>query len=164
MASLLLTLGLLGLAFFTGRYFERRHYKSIREREAQFYQQPAVTGIGYDERFLVARSELVIGSVVVSIDYFKQFLAGWSMLVGGELTTYSPLLDRGRREAILRMKEQSPHADIYTNCRLETSRISQGNQNMVGTVEVIAYATALTYGARVDQGEVLPSEIHAEET
>jgi uncharacterized protein YbjQ (UPF0145 family) len=147
MIELIITTGLLILALFTGRYFEARHYRSIKEREANFLQQPAVTGELFDADFDIARSELVVGSVVVSIDYFKQFIAGWQILTGGELTTYSPLLDRGRREAILRMKEQSPHADLYSNCRLETSRISSGQGKNIGTVEVVAYATAITYGS-----------------
>jgi uncharacterized protein YbjQ (UPF0145 family) len=150
MVELIITAALLILALFTGRYFEARHYSSIQRREAHFLQQPAVTGALFDADFEIARSELVVGSVVVSIDYFKQFIAGWQILTGGELSTYSPLLDRGRREAILRMKEQSPHADLYSNCRLETSRISSGQGKNIGTVEVMAYATAITYGRVID--------------
>lgn len=149
MIELIFTAGLLSLAFFSGRFFESRHYRSIKKREAVFLQQPAVTGELFDPNFEVAQSELVVGAVVVSIDYFKQFIAGWKVLTGGELTTYSPLLDRGRREAILRMKEQAPHADIYTNCRLETSTISSGQGKNMGTVEVVAYATAITYGQAI---------------
>jgi uncharacterized protein YbjQ (UPF0145 family) len=149
MIELILTTGLLLLGFFTGRFFESRHYRSIKKREATFLQQPAVTGELFDPNFKIVQSELVVGGVVVSIDYFKQFIAGWKILTGGELTTYSPLLDRGRREAILRMKEQAPHADIYTNCRLETSTISSGQGKNMGTVEVVAYATAITYGQAI---------------
>jgi uncharacterized protein YbjQ (UPF0145 family) len=47
----------------------------------------------------------VSGSVVVSVDYFKRFLAGLRTLVGGRVTSYETLLDRARREAILRCKE-----------------------------------------------------------
>ena len=164
MFQLALTIALLILALFTGSYFESRHYRSIKRREDAFLQQPAVTGELWDERYEVASSEMVVGSVVISIDYFKQFVAGWHILFGGELTTYSPLLDRGRREAILRMKEQAPHADIYTNCRLETSSISSSQQRALGTVEVLAYATAITYGAAIDSPEGQSDEIYAEET
>ena len=161
MFELILTTSLLILALFTGRFFETRHYRSIKQREATFLQQPAVTGEFFDPAFKITQSALVVGSVVVSIDYFKQFVAGWKILTGGELTTYSPLLDRGRREAILRMKEQAPHADIYTNCRLETSTISSGQGKNMGTVEVVAYATAITYGQAItvkadDADEVRP--------
>ena len=139
---------LLASGFFVGRFLEARHYRSIKKREAAFLQQPAVTGEFYDDSFEISNSEVVVGSVVVSIDRFKRFLASWKLFLGGELRSYSPLLDRGRREALLRMKESAPHADIYVNCRLETSTISSGQGKALGTVEVLAYATAITYGAR----------------
>ena len=160
MAQIIVGIALLILAYFTGRYFESRHYRSIKRREERFFAQPAVTGELYDSTYLIENSEFVVGSVVVSIDHFKRFIAGWKLMFGGELSTYSPLLDRGRREALLRMKEGAPHADIYVNCRLETSSISSGQGNAMGTVEVLAYATAITYGARVER---VSSEVRTEE-
>ncbi|MEE3230761.1 MAG: hypothetical protein VX272_06955, partial [Planctomycetota bacterium] len=38
-----------------------------------------------------------------------------------------------------------PGADEYINCRMETSTISSGKGKAMGTVEVIAYSTAITY-------------------
>lgn len=136
---------LLLLAFFTGRHAEHRHYRSIRERERRFLHQPASTAKTWDTRRTVADAKLVVGSVVVSVDHFKRFLARFRLLVGGELHSYSPLIDRGRREAILRMKQACPGAHTYVNMRLETSMISSGAGRAVGTVEVLAYATAVTY-------------------
>ena len=43
------------------------------------------------------------------------------------------------------MKESVPGADEYINCRMETSTISSGKGKAMGTVEVIAYSTAITY-------------------
>lgn len=143
--SLVITLSLLLTAFWSGRYAERRHYQSIRERERRFLNQPALTARSLDADKRVRDARLAMGSVVVSVDYFKRLLAGFRMLVGGELRAYSPLIDRGRREAILRMKEACPGADAYVNMRLETSTISRGAGRAIGTVEVIAYSTAITY-------------------
>ena len=50
---------------------------------------------------------LFLGSVVVSADYFKMFASALRSLVGGRVIVYESVLDRGRREAILRMKEQA---------------------------------------------------------
>jgi uncharacterized protein YbjQ (UPF0145 family) len=44
------------------------------------------------------------------------------------------------------MKESQPDADAYVNTRIETSTISStsGNEGM-GTIEVLAYGTAVHY-------------------
>ena len=67
------------------------------------------------------------------------------MVFGGEMKSYSSIIDRGRREAILRMKESCPDADLFLNCRLETSSISKGKGKVVGCAEVLAYATAVRF-------------------
>jgi uncharacterized protein YbjQ (UPF0145 family) len=67
------------------------------------------------------------------------------MIFGGEMRSYASLIDRGRREALLRMKEQFPSADIFVNCRMETSSISSGQGKAIGCVEVLAFATAIKY-------------------
>ena len=85
--------------------------------------------------------------MVISVDYFKRFLMNFRRIFGGEIKSYSPLLDRGRREALLRMKESHPHADLYLNCRLETSAISNGKGKTTGCVEILAYCTAIKFAA-----------------
>ena len=53
------------------------------------------------------------------------------------------LLDRARREAILRLKESCSGATQVINLRIETSSISKGEGDSIGSVEVLAYGTAL---------------------
>lgn len=89
------------------------------------------------------RSEIAVGSVVVSVDHFKRLFMNIRRIFGGEVCSYSPLIDRGRREALLRMKESCPEANMFLNCRLQTSTISNGKGKSTGCVEVIAYSTAL---------------------
>ena len=80
--------------------------------------------------------------MVISVDYFKRFVAGLRALTGGEVKSFSTLLDRARREAIIRMKQSSPNANVYVNLRLMTSTISgQSTSQSLGTVEVVAVAT-----------------------
>jgi uncharacterized protein YbjQ (UPF0145 family) len=85
----------------------------------------------------------------VSIDHFKRFVSAFRMIVGGEVRSYATLIERARREAVLRMMESRPDADAYINTRLETSTISSatGNEGM-GTIEVLAYGTAVHYDRR----------------
>lgn len=144
MADLIIFLILLALGYGFGRYAEKSHYKSIIEREKRLNDLPAVvTKIPPSDA--AYQTELVSGSVVVSVDYFKRFIAALRNLVGGRVTSYESLLDRARREALLRMKEEAEAlgADYVFNVKLETSRISQNARGNIGSVEVLAYGTAL---------------------
>jgi uncharacterized protein YbjQ (UPF0145 family) len=145
-ADLIIFLGLIALGYFAGSRAERKHYSSIREREEKLLTLPAVTFGRFQGRESVAESRLVTGSAVISVDYFKRLLAGLRALVGGRVKSYESLLDRARREAILRMKEEAPGADAIVNLRIETTSVSKGarsrNQS-VSTVEALAYGTAL---------------------
>ncbi|WPD21850.1 MAG: heavy metal-binding domain-containing protein [Candidatus Electrothrix scaldis] len=137
-----LTLLTLGYAF--GKFAEKRHYRSIMEREKQWMHIPTTTGrrvLGADSK--VKNAHLVTGSVVISVDYFKRILAGLRNIFGGNVQSYETLVDRARREAVLRLKESCPEADQIVNLRLETSSISKGKKNQVGSVEVLAYGTAV---------------------
>jgi uncharacterized protein YbjQ (UPF0145 family) len=145
MYDLIVILILLALGYGFGRYAEKRHYKSILTREKELNSIPAVATrippIGSQN----LNSQLVEGNVVISIDYFKRFIAGLRNIFGGRVTSYETLLDRARREAILRMKEKAKklNAELVFNIKLETSSIYKGKGNSVGSVEVLAYGTAL---------------------
>ena len=61
------------------------------------------------------------------------------------MQSYASVIERGRREALLRMQESAPGADLFINCRIETSTISNGEGKAVGCAEVVAYATAIRF-------------------
>ncbi len=138
-------LTLLLLGYFIGKTNGNNHYKLIKQREKEWIKVPAITSKTYTGETPVERSELVVGSVVVSIDYFKRLLMNLRRIFGGEVSAYSPLIDRGRREAMLRMKESCPDADMFLNCRLQTATISNGKKKSTGCVEVVAYSTAIRF-------------------
>lgn len=138
---------LMALGYVFGTSAEKKHYKSIIEREKQTISLP-VTNIknSYDKNRDIASASIVTGSVVISIDYFKRFLAGLKNIFGGNISSFETLVDRGRREAVLRMKEKAPHSDLIINLKVETSTIGKNiEKNSVDCVEVIAYGTAITY-------------------
>jgi uncharacterized protein YbjQ (UPF0145 family) len=158
MEAIILFLILMTVGYAAGRMAEKKHYQSIETREQQFLSLPTVTlkhapANGRE----VKKVTLVSGSVVISVDYFKRFLAGLRNFFGGRVTSYESLIDRARREAILRMKEMSKGADIIMNLRLETSSISKGRKKAIGSIEVLAYGTAITYGAQSAQATVPPA-------
>ena len=136
-----LALVFLGWAF--GKAAEKKHYRSIHRRENRHLEVPILSASWTDFERPIQRSSLAVGSVVISVDAYKKFFAGLRRLFGGELVSYSPLLDRARREAILRMRASSPDANAFLNCRLETSTISGSSSGGLGTVEVLAFGTAI---------------------
>ena len=139
---------LLLLAYFLGSRLESNNYKSVREREEATKDMVVINFPRFPFEVEIERADLVMGSVVVSHDYFKRFLAQLRIIVGGRIKAYEPLLDRARREAVLRMKEQAlAHGhNTVVNIRLETSRLANSRRGGKGTagVEMLAYGTALT--------------------
>lgn len=127
--------------FIFGRLAEKKHYKSIIKRE-QLTNRLHVIASKYPPQDTPYHQELVAGSVVIASDYFKSFTASLINIFGGRVTPFESLLDRGRREAILRMKHEarSHNADFVFNFKLETTRIATGR---IGAIEVLAYGTAL---------------------
>jgi len=133
----------LGYGF--GSHREKQHYLSIKTREAEMQNVMLFESRHYPSNRRISGGELVQGSVVISIDYFKQFVAGLRKLIGGRLKTYESLLDRGRREAILRMKEEAKElgANQIFNVKFETASISKGASGNIGSVEVFVYGSAI---------------------
>ncbi len=149
--DLILSVGLLllliAVGYICGSLVERRHFQSLRRREAELadilvfalrFPPPAMDS---------CRSVLVCGSVVVGMDYFKKTLAGLKNLIGGSLGAYESVVERARREAVVRMKAEAKeqNANCVFNVRFSTANILSGDRSNKGSgcVEVIAYGTAL---------------------
>ena len=137
------------LGYFIGSWLERRHYRSIEERERAFAHLPLTTFEEPADDAGIMSSGLAQGSCVISVDYFKTFVAGLRNLLGGRVTSYEPLVDRARREAMLRMRESCAGAHSIVNVRMVTATVGGGaNQKRsrgAVSIEVLAYGTAL-YG------------------
>ena len=82
---------------------------------------------------------LVKGSVVQSKHFGKDFMAGMKTLVGGEIQSYTEMLDEARQIATRRMvaNAESMGADAVLNIRYASSAVMQG------AAEVTAYGTAV---------------------
>lgn len=138
---------LIGIAYGIGTLCETAHYMHISRREKELLHLPAVTSKTLELGEDILESFLVKGSVVISLDYFKRILAGLRAIFGGNISAYETLLDRGRREALLRMKEKAREcgADIILNTRFQTSGIGvvTRKKGSIGCFEVLAYGTAV---------------------
>ena len=128
---------MMAIGWYFGTRAERRHLAQLDEQEKHLGHI-----IVSSERFFVPMTnkdgQLVVGSVVIAQDYFKHMVAMVLSLLGKNLTVFEQLLERSRREAVLRLKREAYLAgynQIY-GVRLQSTVIGGG-------VETIAYGTAI---------------------
>ena len=150
-----LSVGLLVVGYGVGQTLERRHYAELHRREALLNRVIAVTLRDMPGLSHAHNPTLVTGAVCISIDYFKRFAAGIRFFFGGRVRAYETIIDRARREAILRMKEEA-HARGYEAVicvRIETARIASSRGDGKGTagMEVVAYGTAVHFADALPQ-------------
>lgn len=133
---------IIGLVF--GRINESNHFKRLARQEADLSDILTVNLKTLPEG-LSRDGVLVTGNVVIAVDYFKKIVAGLKQIVGGRLRTYESLVERARREAIIRMKQQARDmgATAIYNVRLEFSTLGQQPRQAFGGVELLAYGTAV---------------------
>ena len=88
---------------------------------------------------IVEHFGLVSGSTVRAKNVFKDIGAGFKNIVGGELKSYTALMEESRRQAIERMEQQAQQlgANAIVNVRFSTSNIAQG------AAELYVYGTAV---------------------
>ncbi len=135
-------------AWISGGILERRHLKNLLLLESGSRGMLAVTIEDLPPDWHVESCELVMGNVVISQDYFKRFAASIKGIFGGNIRVLEPLLERARREALIRMKGVA-HARGYEtviNVRLETATLASARGNGKGTagVEILAFGTAIS--------------------
>lgn len=82
---------------------------------------------------------IVQGSTVQAKNVFRDIGASLKNLVGGELTSYTELMNEARQGALDRMKQEAEAlgANAILNVRFSTSTITQG------AAEMLAYGTAV---------------------
>lgn len=145
--SLAITPLLLLGAWISGSILERRHLKNLLLLESGSRGVLAVTIEDLPPGWQVESSELVMGNVVISQDYFKRVMASIKGIFGGNIGVLEPLLERARREALIRMKGVA-HArgyDTIVNVRMETATLASSRGGGKGTagVEILAFGTAI---------------------
>ncbi len=140
-------LALLCVGLVAGSAAERRHYRELIAQEQALRDILVFNERRVPADIAVQRASLVMGSVVIGEDYFKRIAAALKNIVGGRLTVYESLMDRGRREAVVRMKRQARElgASMVFNVRFETATLSEDHSGRRSSfsAEFIAYGTAL---------------------
>lgn len=147
MVELLVTVLLLALGFASGKAIEHLHLQDLAKRERRQRRLVALTTCRVPADWRVEEALLLIGSVVVSLDYWKRFAAGIRQLFGGNVRSFETLFERARREALLRLKEAAAArgCDAVIGVRLESAELANQRANGKGTagVELIAFGTGL---------------------
>lgn len=123
---------------------EKKHYKRIQEEEKE-YRDIIILSKHDLKELKWEGSELITGNIVLSIDLFKKIIAWFVQFFWGTLWGYETLLDRARRDSVLQLKKQAKEqgCNAIANLKLETSSISKGKKWAIGSVEVLAYASAV---------------------
>ena len=138
MLEIIVFLSLFGIGWFFGRQAERKHWQLLYE------QEDALKHISVDTHKFAqshAQGHLVTGNVVLADDYFKSTLANIRNFFGGRIGSYETVIERARREAVVRLKQEA-HAlgcNHIMGLRLMTTAVSEKG----GMVEVMAYGTAV---------------------
>lgn len=134
-------------AWISGALLERRHLRSLRVLEGGSRDLLAITVEHLPPDWRVESCDLVMGNVVVSQDYFKRVMATLKGIVGGRIRSFEPLLERARREALIRMKgvARARGYDTIVNVRIETATLANARRDGKGTagVEILAFGTAI---------------------
>ena len=84
---------------------------------------------------------LVMGNTIQSVHLGKDIMNSFKTLVGGELTSYTEMMNEARAIATKRMCEdaEAMGADAVVNIRYASSAVMQG------AAEVMAYGTAVKF-------------------
>ena len=84
---------------------------------------------------------LVRGTMIQSVHFGKDIMNSFKTLVGGELTSYTEMMNEARAIATKRMCEDADAmgADAVVNIRYASSAVMQG------AAEVMAYGTAVKF-------------------
>ena len=84
---------------------------------------------------------LVRGTMIQSVHFGKDIMNSFKTLVGGELTSYTEMMNAARAIATKRMCDdaQAMGADAVVNIRYASSAVMQG------AAEVMAYGTAVKF-------------------
>ena len=137
---------LIVLGFVVGGWNEHRHFRSLEQRERATADVLVTQLRTFPGRAAGGTPPTILfGEVVIATDYLKSFLAKLRNFFGGRIGSYQSLLERARREALLRIVEQA-RAQGYNavcNVRLQTADVG-GNSSMrrVAMAAILACGTA----------------------
>ena len=127
----------------TAHLLVRRHRRRLEAGEAQKTLPVVLTRAPVAEDS--GRARFVWSSVVISHAAVRSLPVLWRRLVGGRIGALERMLERGRREAVLRLRKAA-HAqgcDCVIGVRFAAQGIGIGSDGGFLGVEILAYGTGL---------------------
>ena len=158
--GLIFTFGLLALGFVAGTMAEQKHFRRLEAREDATLDIIRTNS----KHYLVPRPGatgpmMVCAETVVASDYFKNFLASFRKIFGGEMRSYNSLMDRARRETLTKLVEQAKAQgyNAVCNVRLEPADIG-GSLGKKGAAMVCIVGSATAYHSSIEVQTMPPTK------
>lgn len=132
------TLAILGWLLAT--FLERKHIKCLERKEQQLIEIQ-LNNLKKTVNEYHENSAFLMGSVVIAHDYFRGFFIVLRKIIGGNISAYERITQRGRREALIRLKENalSHGFNKVINVRFDSTKVG----NNITAVEIVAYGTGI---------------------
>lgn len=131
----------------TGTIIEKKHLEDLDRREAAIKSKVFFHCRKRPVMMAPKRVGMVSGSVTIGVDTFKTWLAKWRQVFGGKMGSLLPVLERARREALLRALEQA-HKEGFTevgNIRMSWIDIGKFDPKQKTLMtSVVVYGTAFS--------------------
>lgn len=128
------------LGWLLATFLERRHNNYLKKKELQLIDiklnNSNTISKDYHEN-----SAFLIGSVVMAHDYFRGLFIVLRKVIGGNISAYERITQRGRREALIRLKENALNRGFnkVINIRFESTKVA----NHITAIEIVAYGTGI---------------------
>lgn len=139
---------LLAAGWFVGHVREQAHLRGLDERENAIRPHVAVFTLKQPAGIAAGAPApvLLTSEVVIASDYFKTWFSGLKNLFGGEMTLYTRLYMRARREALLRVMEQAREQGCHAICnvRYDSCDISSSAENQKQQMPMAACLVSAT--------------------
>ena len=132
----------------TGKTIEKNHYKNIRQREIALIKKPYLTyGNKIFDKKEIESIDFVTSDIVIGCDRFSSICADLKSIFGGNVRSFEATLDRGRREALLRLREKAHTlgANIVINVKYDSVSLVPLGTKGGPLVAITAYGTAIRY-------------------
>jgi uncharacterized protein YbjQ (UPF0145 family) len=128
---------------------ETSHLQDLEARETFYRDKVEVNNLRRLPLDLkVKEAFLCVGNIVIGANYYDRFSASLKQIIGGHLKGFERIVERGYREASLRMIEEAYRqgARLIVNVRFETSclgRTDRKGETRASMLEVLVYGTAI---------------------